>query len=203
MTFTRKETNFNPQAPCGARRAPLLKTVICNRISIHRPLAGPDTSQRPLRRVHNDFNPQAPCGARPTYCARIYLLFQFQSTGPLRGPTLTNCMSPSGSIFQSTGPLRGPTMNFHTGCTQICNFNPQAPCGARQDNQFFSPSNSNFNPQAPCGARRARRLGYTHDCDFNPQAPCGARPADPKMIVAIQGYFNPQAPCGARLQSPA
>ena len=58
--------NFNPRAPCGARRR--LRAV-------H---AGP----------HTHFNPRAPCGARPKIVAFYGLNDEFQSTRPVWGATI-------------------------------------------------------------------------------------------------------------------
>ena len=101
--------NFNPRAPCGARRIssqmnttpaefqstrPLRgatlqgsATTVRVLISIHAPLAGRDLSKNHLRFKEVNFNPRAPCGARLS-----------------RGPVLDGT-----PLFQSTRPLRGAT----------------------------------------------------------------------------------------------
>ena len=78
--------NFNPRAPCGARRPgktraarrwkfqstrPLRgattmadETALTAVISIHAPLAGRDDFVRRFNRNNQHFNPRAPCGAR-------------------------------------------------------------------------------------------------------------------------------------------
>ena len=56
--------DFNPRAPCGARRASRgVKRPV--EISIHAPLAGRDSSGERFFFGDGDFNPRAPCGARP------------------------------------------------------------------------------------------------------------------------------------------
>ena len=141
----------------GPLRGPTYRPCVCRwpgLISIHRPLAGPDVfmivyftdrrifqSTGPLRgptrsvpirlRAYRHFNPQAPCGARLRYHPDTIRLLEFQSTGPLRGPTCGKVVVHCISIFQSTGPLRGPTCKPTSICKLNCNFNPQAPCGAR------------------------------------------------------------------------
>ena len=84
----RKNSHFNPRAPCGARpqhsrdpntqqefqptrplRGATTRGATCgrgSRISTHAPLAGRDSRCRPSRRTQRDFNPRAPCGARPS-----------------------------------------------------------------------------------------------------------------------------------------
>ena len=81
------ERNFNPRAPCGARRshqqgkrdrksisthAPLAGRDVAtgwragsrHKISTHAPLAGRDSMPWSIRLKTCDFNPRAPCGAR-------------------------------------------------------------------------------------------------------------------------------------------
>ena len=58
-------SNFNPRAPCGARRRPAPKA--------------------PKQTRH--FNPRAPCGARPSFITPSSQQSLFQSTRPVRGAT--------------------------------------------------------------------------------------------------------------------
>ena len=58
------DPDFNPRAPCGARRT---------------------AGDRMVR--HWDFNPRAPCGARRIYGVKFVLYDAFQSTRPMRGAT--------------------------------------------------------------------------------------------------------------------
>ena len=101
--------NFNPRAPCGARRG-----------------------NGPSCRGCTDFNPRAPCGARRHGDVRGGRGMAFQSTRPLRGATpccqglqhdlqisihaplagrdvVIVPRSLQGYVFQSTRPLRGAT----------------------------------------------------------------------------------------------
>ena len=58
-------TNFNPRAPCGARRNLARRRQEVRYISTHAPLAGrDDCSARTRRTAYTNFNPRAPCGAR-------------------------------------------------------------------------------------------------------------------------------------------
>ena len=95
-------------------------------------------------------------------------------------------------------PLAGRDQRIIQYTTHYYNFNPRAPCGARQTQRTtisfawqFQPTRPlrgatnnapcitgfglNFNPRAPCGARRCEGRDVGKDCDFNPRAPCGAR----------------------------
>ena len=168
--------HFNPRAPCGARRRWMIL---------------------PCRALN--FNPRAPCGARLLLICLARLLLLFQPTRPLRGATWETCAYTARYIiFQPTRPLRGATANrcmlelqYHisthaplagrdfrneTRLYEDENFNPRAPCGARQGGQGGIPSPSPyFNPRAPCGARRFFCGDVLHVIHFNPRAPCGAR----------------------------
>ena len=84
----RGDDDFNPLAPCGARR------VVA-------------TTAPPLLTY---FNPLAPCGARLRHyydCLRDML---FQSTRPVRGETLRLRGYLLAHVFQSTRPVRGETL---------------------------------------------------------------------------------------------
>ena len=56
--------NFNPRAPCGARRDQA-RDATGNAISTHAPLAGRDIVRSTAAIRVKNFNPRAPCGARP------------------------------------------------------------------------------------------------------------------------------------------
>ena len=130
--ITTASRNFNPQAPCGARRFPagparwrkLLqstgplrgptswvdKVLAAAQISIHRPLAGPDSTQcQSIMLQHISIH--RPLAGPDSYSrSASFGQSQFQSTGPLRGPTKKMLELLHSAIFQSTGPLRGPTL---------------------------------------------------------------------------------------------
>ena len=101
-----------------------------------------------------NFNPRAPCGARLVLVGTAYLAWSFQSTRPMRGATEHPESQRQFQPFQSTRPMRGATYSWpewralrlisihaphagrdtgHSGCHSGCgDFNPRAPCGARQ-----------------------------------------------------------------------
>ena len=102
--------NFNPRAPCGARRH--LRELAAGEfdisihapragrdqlhhqrpgflsISIHAPRAGRDEHPHRGAPAENYFNPRAPCGARRVKGYSHAELLTFQSTRPVRGATL-------------------------------------------------------------------------------------------------------------------
>ena len=138
--------NFNPRAPCGARRDMIGQTDPAELISIHAPRAGRDylegayDSNREISihapRAGRDFlgcgyseggyyfNPRAPCGARQSTKIFKEEFVIFQSTRPVRGATvgLFWRLTPLFK-FQSTRPVRGATakvykITLHTFATK-------------------------------------------------------------------------------------
>ena len=172
-----------------------------------------------------------------------YLNLSFQSTRPVRGETVMLHASSRPVTFQSTRPVRGETGDPAESVVEIlisihspragrdspaearrsgwANFNPLAPCGARQLVHAYSAiaiefqstrpvrgettsahlphaTSIYFNPLAPCGARHhGHVIDDRSGQDFNPLAPCGARLWTARPPSAHQ-HFNPLAPCGAR-----
>ena len=146
--------NFNPRAPCGARRQggqvadngigfqptrPLRGATLPRlggsdrtaQISTHAPLAGRDTFQARLFRHLQHFNPRAPCGARRYNRKGVYCSTIFQPTRPLRGATAIRLTNSRGKItFQPTRPLRGATHRHRPSCT-ILDISTHAPLAGR------------------------------------------------------------------------
>ena len=82
-------TNFNPRAPCGARR--LLETAIC--------------------RWTKYFNPRAPCGARLPCCVALWNRGLISIHAPRAGRDReSNTDGVINDQFQSTRPVRGATL---------------------------------------------------------------------------------------------
>ena len=169
-TFRSPETDandFNPRAPCGARRlGGLLQDGQRYDFNPRAPCGARLRSEMPLRE-DDDFNPRAPCGARLHDNLPDHPKIVFQSTCPLRGTTLLSSILPVVlEQFQSTCPLRGTTrLCAHLRFCQ-CYFNPRAPCGARHVRYYFGVSADDFNPRAPCGARLQKGTKITvHFCE--------------------------------------
>ena len=124
-------TDFNPRAPCGARRysvstasepslfqptrplrgatAKLKIAGVEYGISTHAPLAGRDHAGPLNRHYHKDFNPRAPCGARRRALRSQTSIRNFNPRAPCgaRPQVLLDVMQRT--IFQPTRPLRGAT----------------------------------------------------------------------------------------------
>ena len=106
----RSAGNFNPHAPCGARRTWWRILRIPVRFQSTRPMRGATSSTRGSVCISLNFNPHAPCGARHQRRSEQLPYSEFQSTRPMRGAT-------------RRPPCRPPESRY---------FNPHAPCGARQ-----------------------------------------------------------------------
>ena len=85
-------------------------------------------------------------------------------------------MSRDKAIFQSTRPVRGATAGL---------------VGHRKDPR-------DFNPRAPCGARQADRTCAGEQHYISIHAPRAGRDAYFSPVWGGSPYFNPRAPCGAR-----
>ena len=134
------------------------------------------------------FQPTRPLRGATEIAHKLTDTIKFQPTRPLRGATPCFHRGIAQSKFQPTRPLRGATVraanrspigNISThaplaGRDSIVkfnnrfhvNFNPRAPCGARQNNSAKAKERNNFNPRAPCGARQQKCTNhYAHFCD--------------------------------------
>ena len=129
--FTCGVHDFNPRAPCGAR--PGVGLIFCECIDFNpRAPCGARPMTVLLFAELFNFNPRAPCGARLIHRRGVIGVRLFQSTRPVRGATQPS-WEPFRLIFrfQSTRPVRGATQPPWE-MPGVCNFNPRAPCGARQ-----------------------------------------------------------------------
>ena len=134
-------THFNPRAPCGAR--PMLIVLF------YRPFQFQST--RPVRGATRGVGGVADGIGISIHAPRAGRDLFFGGWGfPLRG-------------FQSTRPVRGATI----GCTntaEISTISIHAPRAGRDARQLrLDASLADFNPRAPCGARQQKytKLLYT------------------------------------------
>ena len=148
--------DFNPRAPCGARRSGGCGKGLRTIFQSTRPMRGATQTRATEELRIYYFNPRAPCGARlidqlefekystisihaphagrdQTEAKTAKLDTKFQSTRPMRGATGRydrRCFRNVG--FQSTRPMRGATPAALILLHTLGHFNPRAPCGARQ-----------------------------------------------------------------------
>ena len=83
----RRYKDFNPRAPCGARRNLIQKTTVTKVFQSTRPVRGATRFPVSLDTWPMNFNPRAPCGARLTSPKMMMAGERFQSTRPVRGAT--------------------------------------------------------------------------------------------------------------------
>ena len=103
----RRQPNFNPLAPCGARLARLLRPADHLVISIHSPRAGRDRLPSGYTIAARHFNPLAPCGARLSRHTRCAAPNLFQSTRPVRGETAQRAGVPGDHDISIHSPRAG------------------------------------------------------------------------------------------------
>ena len=160
-----RRRNFNPRTPCGVRLTCSSMRPATSWISIHAPLAGCDLQRGApaIRRTISIHAPLAGCDAFRGKTDRE--VWQFQSTHPLRGATLTSSHRGYSELFQSTHPLRGATLRdfARDGHVGISIHAPLAGC------------------DPPLETRRRRSE------DFNPRTPCGVRPELPGQAQMVAG----------------
>ena len=191
---------FNPRAPCGARP----HTGETNDNNAHfnprAPCGARHSKPVPLQSSCN-FNPRAPCGARPLFDAVKGGDEVFQPTRPLRGATFDRNGYLLGIEISTHAPLAGRDSVIDRCKCSWRDFNPRAPCGARQEPNQRDTKQYKISTHAPLAGRDDRRInGFKIINNFNPRAPCGARPLQIYKCQK-QPNFNPRAPCGARLPS--
>ena len=214
------EKPFQSTHPMRGATSNTPRPPIDHGISIHAPHAGRDRCRRSDRRGKYYFNPRAPCGARPRRLIRPTPRPTLQSTRPVRGATLKPITANMIVEFQSTRPVRGATIASWPKRPNKADFNPRAPCGARQTGKKEGTTPKKFQSTRPVrGATRGQRGRVQHRrisihapragrdvrtsrtgmClgHFNPRAPCGARLAL-GLGPSLSKNFNPRAPCGAR-----
>ena len=195
--FAGLRKDFNPRAPCGARR--------CRTCTRRYP--APFQPTRPLR------------GA--TYCSYLlYSFLQFQPTRPLRGATVANSTPYSSGSISTHAPLAGRDHCPNSFATiieisthaplagrdpvlivqifAVCIFQPTRPLRGATAIRTICKADEPFQPTRPLrGATRSKSFLQLRFKNFNPRAPCGARPVLHKGCKTREN-FNPRAPCGAR-----
>ena len=103
--------NFNPRAPCGARRHALRRRGHARRDFNPRAPCGARLAAS-ITTTTGNFNPRAPCGARPEGEATRALIQTFQSTRPVWGATLVNHGKNSSLFISIHAPRVGRDRKF-------------------------------------------------------------------------------------------
>ena len=199
-TSATMHTDFNPRAPCGARRqapagaerslhisihAPRVgrdrlggDRRAPKRISIHAPRVGRDVLHKRKKTVYPDFNPRAPCGARRLSGLIFRKSYLFQSTRPVWGATISPACIYSKHGISIHAPRVGRDTGSATNCVCIKKFQSTRPVwGATPIATRFAGANANFNPRAPCGARQCRKCRICRFVKISIHAPRVGRDA--------------------------
>ena len=111
---------------------------------------------------------------------------------------LTALAIPAG--FQPTRPLRGATQAAMTFSIALIDFNPRAPCGARQQKPQENLQPEQFQPTRPLRGATGELFSLPlADYHISTHAPLAGRDVSSVHFSARTRNFNPRAPCGARL----
>ena len=150
--------NFNPRAPCGARRA-------------ERPWSPPSLA---------NFNPRAPCGARPSSADAIVTINEISIHAPLAGRDACDVVSDwLRELISIHAPLAGRDV-----CTRQGQRRPRLFQSTRHSRRKSSAAD--FNPRAPCGARQRLRRERLLRCVISIHAPLAGRDTDDHCVDDIR-----------------
>ena len=215
-------TNFNPLAPCGARRREGKNIGDAKRISIHSPRVGRDHSSFGGSDLQIHFNPLAPCGARQeiTLEQRVSDMISIHSPRVGRDPFSSSGSTVAG-IFQSTRPVWGETEQWRQ-CWPGLRISIHSPrvgrdlcgieIGRRLKISIHSPrvgrDEKTDATQAYASTFQSTRpvWGETGQCRemaeqlvrFQSTRPVWGETRATAASKAAAANFNPLAPCGAR-----
>ena len=213
---------FNPRAPRGARRVPILNGAQVPQFQSTRPTWGA-TGGHHADQQERQVSIHAPHVGRDLALQAGSMVSKFQSTRPTWGATHqprqvketrdVSIHAPHVGrdvpgrrrtkrrrMFQSTRPTWGATSCRRLGCRLPESFNPRAPRGARLALMAAFTATAQFQSTRPTwGATRKPATPPTDGPSFNPRAPRGARRAAAGP-APLQWRFNPRAPRGARLR---
>ena len=170
--------HFNPRAPYGARRLERCGQAARPGISIHAPHTGRDHIAVSAGGALHRISIHAPHTGRDAKKLRQEPeKDRFQSTRPIRGATVSAEQTEYNSLFQSTRPIRGATSVRISEVSQPFYFNPRAPYGARRSVKMLSLALCRISIHAPHTGRDAFICFPSPSTliNFNPRAPYGAR----------------------------
>ena len=131
---------------------PLFRIVLA--ISIHAPRVGRDLRRFRHHQRGRHISIHAPrVGRDPEKHDIIYSEAIFQSTRPVWGATLYGRNIFADTAISIHAPRVGRDCQMCSRHLPLADFNPRAPCGARQHDKTQIANVADFNPRAPCGAR--------------------------------------------------
>ena len=162
--YPRVRRDFNPRAPCGARRAgePSLLWLIA--ISIHAPHAGRDERREAHNARRRRISIHAPHAGRDRkHLPKGHIQFWISIHAPHAGRDILDVViGTTVSLFQSTRPMRGATTGAARPLAALLYFNPRAPCGARRWFSCCVRDRCHISIHAPHAGRDRKHLPKGH-----------------------------------------
>ena len=193
--------NFNPRAPCGARRDRRCGDHARADISIHAPRVGRDVQI--LGRVVElrAFQSTRPVwGATDIKCARLMVL-PISIHAPRVGRDHYCATAREYYAISIHAPRVGRDLRKRDFRDIVSAISIHAPRVGRDKSIIWSLCTlTNFNPRAPCGARRLTADPEMRKTIFQSTRPVWGATDNFHEIRQPYSYFNPRAPCGARQQ---
>ena len=196
--------NFNPRAPCGARRRAWRSDRQRPAISIHAPRVGRDCDIiMSMIQTFYYFNPRAPCGARRQMGRSSAANADFNPRAPCGARPLAVVVSPVGQPISIHAPRVGRDLPCRVQARHPRRISIHAPRVGRDGHGSSRHCEmSQFQSTRPVwGATIHTPITPRQTIYFNPRAPCGARRCRARTVAAARINFNPRAPCGARLRA--
>ena len=186
---------FQPTRPLRGATAFEYSIEPYYKISTHAPLAGRDQGRpKQLHGLHH-FNPRAPCGARRG--VRVTSAAdQISTHAPLAGrDTIAPCAVLPRTI-STHAPLAGRDKAVDADGKPTEWISTHAPLAGRDCScsRRSYPTQQDFNPRAPCGARQQKCTNhYAHFCDNRQISDAFAQNAACQGILLL---FDAGKPCG-------
>ena len=193
-------THFNPRAPCGARQRRASKWGSRGTFQSTRPVWGA-TLERPASIVAKEFQSTRPVwGATPEkaqYKASDIISIHAPRVGRDEHERRRKLRNPR---FQSTRPVWGATLSWKYAAIS-CMISIHAPRVGRDSVVGTRHLDSgNFNPRAPCGARQVPHNVIISGDRFQSTRPVWGATDNPTLQV-LSALFQSTRPRGARRTS--
>ena len=165
--------DFNPRAPCGARPVTLYCSKGFVRFQSSRPVRGATLGKPGKHRVQSNFNPRAPCGARLQSLNQKVTFLEISILAPRAGRDLKRFKNVLIllliSILAPRAGRDGETELIQNMTYQISILAPRAGRDT-PSTATMRRTPLNFNPRAPCGARQQKCTNFLAFFAINSQS---------------------------------
>ena len=144
--------------------------------------------------AQSKFQPTRPLRGATHYGTWYMQIIKFQPTRPLRGATVSMLSMATPKRISTHAPLAGRDyiLGLPRGLSWISTHAPLAGRDLHRHEQL--PKGDNFNPRAPCGARQQKCTNhYAHFCDNRQISDAFAQNAACQGILLL---FDAGKPCG-------